>query len=56
MSPGPISSDGTRDPPTWAPPLVAVPLVPKGCICPPGANKDCEAADCPRRGVPVRTR
>jgi hypothetical protein len=26
-----------------------VPLVPVGCICPPGANKDCERPDCPRK-------
>ena len=24
---------------------------PIGCICPPGANKDCERLDCPRRAV-----
>lgn len=23
--------------------------VPIGCICPPGANKDCERPDCPRK-------
>ena len=22
---------------------------PMGCICPPGANKDCEAPHCPRK-------
>ncbi len=22
---------------------------PRGCICPPGANKDCEADHCPRK-------
>lgn len=21
-----------------------------GCICPPGANKECERMDCPRKG------
>ena len=23
---------------------------PIGCICPPGANKECERLDCPRKG------
>jgi hypothetical protein len=29
-----------------------IPYVPPvmGCICPPGANKDCENPTCPRRG------
>lgn len=28
-------------------------LAPPGCICPPGANKDCEAPLCPRRGIKI---
>jgi hypothetical protein len=24
-------------------------VVPIGCICPPGANKECERLDCPRK-------
>jgi hypothetical protein len=27
-------------------------FVPIGCICPPGANKECERQDCPRRAPP----
>jgi hypothetical protein len=23
-----------------------------GCICPPGANKECERRDCPRKALP----
>jgi hypothetical protein len=26
---------------------------PIGCICPPGANKECERLDCPRKGVKI---
>ena len=26
---------------------------PIGCICPPGANKDCERLDCPRKAVTI---
>ncbi len=38
-------------------PLPPTPLVtnwppPFGCICPPGANKDCEAPLCPRKPLP----
>jgi len=29
--------------------LPVSPQVPTGCICPPGANKDCEAPMCPRK-------
>ena len=45
----------------WPPPnhtqWVAQPVwttmpAPIGCICPPGANKECERADCPRKGPP----
>ena len=25
---------------------------PRGCICPPGANKECENQYCPRKPVP----
>ena len=25
--------------------------LPIGCICPPGANKDCERLDCPRKAI-----
>jgi hypothetical protein len=29
----------------------------KGCICPPGANKECKAWDCPRNaGLPISRR
>jgi hypothetical protein len=28
--------------------------LPIGCICPPGANKDCERRDCPRQS-PTKT-
>lgn len=28
-------------------------LPPIGCICPPGANKDCERLDCPRKAVKI---
>jgi|688.fasta_scaffold2609017_1 hypothetical protein len=28
------------------------PYVPvRGCICPPGANKDCESSTCPRKDL-----
>jgi hypothetical protein len=30
-------------------PPVPVLTPPMGCICPPGANKDCEAPMCPRQ-------
>ncbi len=26
-----------------------------GCICPPGANKECERRDCPRKAVNIST-
>lgn len=26
---------------------------PRGCICPPGANKECENQYCPRKALPV---
>ena len=26
---------------------------PRGCICPPGANKECENQYCPRKPYPV---
>ena len=26
---------------------------PRGCICPPGANKECENQCCPRKALPV---
>lgn len=29
---------------------VAASRAPIGCICPPGANKECERVDCPRKG------
>lgn len=28
-------------------------LPPIGCICPAGANKDCERLDCPRKAVKI---
>ncbi len=31
----------------WQPPQITAPTM--GCICPPGANKDCENPICPRR-------
>jgi len=31
-------------------PTVAVGPAPIGCICPPGANRECERYDCPRKG------
>ena len=31
------------------PSIASLPARPKGCICPPGANRDCEAWDCPRK-------
>ena len=34
--------------PAWT--LTAAPV---GCICPPGANKECERADCPRKETAV---
>lgn len=39
-------------------PCVAVTLaaghsMPRGCICPPGANKDCENQFCPRKPLPL---
>lgn len=27
----------------------SVQFLPVGCICPPGANKECERPDCPRK-------
>jgi hypothetical protein len=35
----------TRYQPVAAPPI--------GCICPPGANRDCERLDCPRKGIKI---
>lgn len=32
---------------------VGAPL-PMGCICPPGANKECENPMCPRKGYTAR--
>lgn len=26
---------------------------PIGCICPPGANKECDRFDCPRKGIKI---
>ena len=28
---------------------------PRGCICPPGANKECENQYCPRKALPSIT-
>lgn len=43
----------TGDPPLpwWTPPMPIgqVHVMPIGCICPPGANRDCERPDCPRK-------
>ncbi len=33
------------------PHLCAAAPKPIGCICPPGANRDCERLDCPRKAV-----
>ena len=34
--------------PASVPGVWTLPPVPKGCICPPGANLECRAPDCPR--------
>lgn len=34
-----------------APSIGRVFFPPIGCICPPGANKECERIDCPRKRV-----
>lgn len=33
-----------------SPYLVGVPQMPRGCVCPPGAEGLCQSAGCPRRG------
>lgn len=35
--------------PVLPPQPVFSPAVVQGCVCPPGANKDCENPSCPRR-------
>lgn len=45
-----IQADGSFTYPS----TMSVPWVmaaPIGCICPPGANKECERVNCPRQGV-----
>lgn len=38
--------------PHWYPAFsTAFPQPQIGCICPPGANKECERPDCPRRNL-----
>lgn len=48
-----MAGDPPPFPPGWGYPgypFVSAPMfVPTGCICPPGANKDCERPDCPRK-------
>ena len=44
-----------REPPGgWWPQIMPLPpmspVVPHGCICPPGAEKTCQGWNCPRRG------
>lgn len=39
-------------PPPWPYNLPLYPMIPmiqSGCICPPGANRDCENPSCPRK-------
>lgn len=52
-APDMVPNQGTsaQPPPVFpcVPSAVSVPLRPKGCICPPGANATCEAWDCPRK-------
>jgi hypothetical protein len=45
--PAPKLSDYLVPPP--AAPTYLITAVPIGCICPPGANKECERPDCPRK-------
>lgn len=41
-------------PPNFTPPQLPYVLPqPIGCICPPGANKECERMDCPRKGIKI---
>lgn len=40
-----------RLPPQQVGRLEPLPQTPVGCICPAGANKDCERPDCPRKGL-----
>lgn len=35
------------------PPYPPTPTITTGCVCPPGANKDCEAPLCPRKGIKI---
>ena len=39
-----------------APPFPKPPVPAMGCICPPGANKDCENPLCPRKNQLARLR
>jgi len=45
--PRPVASPMRSGAPPISPATVSAP--PRGCICPPGANKDCEAPMCPRK-------
>lgn len=38
-----------------APQLAPPGIVAQGCICPPGAEKSCQGAFCPRRPVDLRS-
>lgn len=31
------------------PQVPSIPMIPVGCICPPGANRECERPGCPRK-------
>lgn len=42
----------SRQPCSFPTTLPALPVA-RGCICPPGANRDCESPTCPRK--PVQT-
>lgn len=35
--------------PTTSVPIFTIPSTPLGCICPAGANRDCENPTCPRK-------
>lgn len=41
--------------PYVAPTMMRVQSGGRGCICPPGANKDCENQYCPRKPLPSVT-
>jgi hypothetical protein len=41
---------------TWIIPQGMLTQPPRGCICPPGANKECENQTCPRKPTPSATK